>query len=65
MKTLKHTFLKFNLKFIIYGWDENDRYELLNSIDEIEDKDTTTRYLLLFIDKDEIGDNMNHKMYII
>jgi hypothetical protein len=27
MKTLKHTSLKFNLKFIIYGLDENARYE--------------------------------------
>jgi hypothetical protein len=39
MKTLKHASLKFNLKFIIYGLDENDRYEFLNSIDESDEKD--------------------------
>jgi hypothetical protein len=64
MKTLKHTSFKFNLKFIIYGLNENARYEFLNYIDENEEKDITVHYLLLICGYDENNNKITHAMYI-
>jgi rubrerythrin len=64
MKTLKHESSKFNLKFIIYGIDENERYEVLNSVCEKSDDLTTTHYLLLLTGYDENKNKMTHVIYI-
>jgi hypothetical protein len=68
MKTLKKAFSKFNLKFIIYGLDENDRYEFLNSVcengSEADSVDFTTHYLFLLTGYHENKNKMIYVMYI-
>jgi ABC-type molybdenum transport system ATPase subunit/photorepair protein PhrA len=44
--------------------DENARHEFLNSIDESEEKDKTTHYLLLICGTDENSNKLTHVMHI-
>jgi hypothetical protein len=60
MKTLEHAAKKYNIKFIIYNKDENDRICHLNTIGQGEN----IHNLLMISGRDKNNNQLVHVMYI-